>query len=305
MFNKLEALRYFCSAAETLHFSETAQRLSVSPQVVTRVIAELETRLGEQLFKRNTRKVHLTPFAEALLPHAQKLLADSEALFSGSVVRENEMSGLVRIALPPLHDRDEVLFELLQQLVDYPDLKLDWRMDSVQQHWVEEQIDMGIRVNAEPDPRLIVRTLGRFHETIVAAPALLARLGRPESVDDLVRRFPVSNLLNPDSGRLWGWHTGEGQTLMPQQPHFVSNDIYAEIQSALAGRTAAQLPDYLIAAHLQAGRLVRLFPDLPMPQWTLYLYRPHQAVISARVEFVFDALSSILQRRYLNRPAAA
>ena len=41
MLNKLEALRHFCVAAETLNFRETAVRLSVSPQVVSRMIAEL------------------------------------------------------------------------------------------------------------------------------------------------------------------------------------------------------------------------------------------------------------------------
>ena len=48
--DKLNALKYFCTAADTLQFRETAQRLSVSPQVVTRVIAELEDYLGEALF---------------------------------------------------------------------------------------------------------------------------------------------------------------------------------------------------------------------------------------------------------------
>ena len=38
--NKLDALRYFCVASETLNFRETAVRLSVSPQVVSRTIAE-------------------------------------------------------------------------------------------------------------------------------------------------------------------------------------------------------------------------------------------------------------------------
>lgn len=69
--DKLNALKYFCSAAETLQFRETALRLSVSPQVVTRVIAELEQHLGEQLFTRNTRNIHLTEFGAAFLPRAQ------------------------------------------------------------------------------------------------------------------------------------------------------------------------------------------------------------------------------------------
>lgn len=298
MLNKLEALRYFCTAAETLHFSETATRFSVSPQVVTRMIAELEAHFGEQLFKRNTRKIVLTAFGEALLPKAQKLLAESEELFAGNVVHENEMTGVVRIALPPLHDRDEILFELLRKLADYPDLKLDWRIDSVQHGWVEEQIDMGIRVNVSPDPRLIVKSICHFREAIVASPELLARVGKPQNLDDLVARFPISNLVNLDTGRLWGWHTGEGQIMIPKQPHFVSNDIYAEIQATLTGRVVSQLVDYLIEPHLKSGRLVKLFPQLSMPEWELYLYRPYQTVTSARVKFVFDELAEILQRRY-------
>ena len=68
--DKLNALKYFCTAADTLQFRETAQRLSVSPQVVTRVIAELEGYLGEALFVRNTRNVQLTDFGTRFLPEA-------------------------------------------------------------------------------------------------------------------------------------------------------------------------------------------------------------------------------------------
>ena len=84
--NKLEALRYFCSAAETFNFRETAQRLAVSPQVVTRMIADLEALLGESLFKRNTTQY----------------LAESERLFAKNNVKEKAMQGVVRITLPPM-----------------------------------------------------------------------------------------------------------------------------------------------------------------------------------------------------------
>ena len=68
--DKLNALKYFCTAADTLQFRETAQRLSVSPQVVTRVIAELEDYRGEVLFVRSTRNVQLTDFGVRFLPEA-------------------------------------------------------------------------------------------------------------------------------------------------------------------------------------------------------------------------------------------
>ena len=76
--NKLEALRYFCVASETLNFRETAQRLAVSPQVVTRMIAELEELLGETLFNRNTRNIKLTEFGTQFLPQAQQFLKEEE-----------------------------------------------------------------------------------------------------------------------------------------------------------------------------------------------------------------------------------
>ena len=44
--NRLEALRVFCTAAAAANFREAAARLSVSPQVVTRAVRELEEELG-------------------------------------------------------------------------------------------------------------------------------------------------------------------------------------------------------------------------------------------------------------------
>ena len=81
MKNRFETLKIFCSLAETLQFKETANRLAVSPPVVTRTIAELEDYLGEPLFQRNTRQVRLTDFGEQFLPEAQALLAANAYLF--------------------------------------------------------------------------------------------------------------------------------------------------------------------------------------------------------------------------------
>lgn len=64
MLDKLESLKIFCTAAETLKFRETANQLGISPQLVTRAIAELEKKLGEMLFVRNTRQMKLTSFGQ-------------------------------------------------------------------------------------------------------------------------------------------------------------------------------------------------------------------------------------------------
>ena len=172
--DKLNALKYFCSAAETLQFRETALRLSVSPQVVTRVIADLEQHLGEQLFTRNTRNIHLTEFGAAFLPRAQQLLADSENLFSATKEKD-EIRGIVRITVPQWNDNSRILARLLEKCADYPELYIDWRSNDTKLNAVENQLDIGIRIGTQAGDLMIVRKICDITDKIVASP----RLSRP------------------------------------------------------------------------------------------------------------------------------
>lgn len=299
--NRLEALRYFCAAAETLQFRQAASRLSVSPQVVTRAIAELEAALGEPLFVRSTRQVRLTDFGTRFLPRAQQFLLDGEKLFATARQKDDEMAGVVRITVPRLPGNEALLADLLARCADYPDLVIDWRVDEACLNAVENCIDMGVRLGLEPQPLMIVRRIAQTRDLFVAAPQLLARLGPPRDLEDLRRRFPASSLIHAETGRSWGWPVNDGLHLTPALPRFVSNDPCSELAAALAGRVCALLPDDLCRAPLQEGRLVELFPSLRRASWSLFLYRPQRSMTPARVLAVFDWLTQALRRQYAAR----
>lgn len=298
MLNQIEALRMFCVTAETLQFKEAAARLSVSPPVVTRVVAELEAALGEALFQRSTRQVRLTDFGEHFLPQAQQLLAQSERLFARrDAPHAQQMQGIVRIAMPERPDNPAILAELLQRLQPWPGIVLDWRIDTLRLNVVQAQIDMGLRVGVAADSRLIVRPLGTVQERIVAAPALLAQLGKPASLQDLQARYPLANLLDANTGRPWPWRFGDDSQLAPHQLGFVSNDMASNLQAALSGRCVALLLDWVCRPHLASGALLELFADTPKVPWPVYLYRPQRNVTPVRVQKVFELLTEVLQAR--------
>lgn len=296
MLNKVEAVRYFCIAAETLHFRETANRLSISPQVVTRIIAELEQELGEPLFKRNTRNITLTDFGSTFLPQAQAWLKATDSLFRNDF--QEAMSGTVRITLPRLPDNDIILTELLTALSAYPDLCIDWRPDTALYDSVAKQIDIGIRISLEADPHFITREIAVIKERIVASPRLLKKRGVPKNLEDLQQHFPLCAEINPQTGRLWHWFTSSKQHFMPKKPRFISSDSYSNLALILDGEAIGMLPDYLYRHHLQQGKLIALFPELPIPEWKIFLYRPYQENTPTRVERVFELLSGILQKHY-------
>lgn len=220
--NRLGALRYFCAAAETLQFRKAASRLSVSPQVVTRVIAELEAALGEPLFVRSTRQVRLTDFGTRFLPRARQFLLDGEKLFATARQKDDEMAGVVRITAPRLPGNEALLADLLARCADYPDWVIDWRVDEARLNAVENCIDMGVRLGLEPQPLMIVRRI-------------------------------------------------------------------------------AQTRDLFVAAPLQEGRLVELFPSLRRASWSLFLYRPQRSMTPARMLTVFDWLTQALRQQYAGR----
>ncbi|MHB8170177.1 MAG: LysR family transcriptional regulator [Thermincolia bacterium] len=67
-----ELYKVFYFVANTLSFSEAADRLFISQSAVSQSIRTLEKKMNCQLFIRNTKQVKLTPEGEILFKHAEQ-----------------------------------------------------------------------------------------------------------------------------------------------------------------------------------------------------------------------------------------
>jgi DNA-binding transcriptional LysR family regulator len=76
----LPQLRCFVTVAEELHFARAAERLHLTPSPVSRMVKDLEHKLGGALFVRRHHEVQLTPFGEALAVRVRKILMDVDEL---------------------------------------------------------------------------------------------------------------------------------------------------------------------------------------------------------------------------------
>jgi LysR family transcriptional regulator, benzoate and cis,cis-muconate-responsive activator of ben and cat genes len=72
-------LRYFVAVAEESHIGRAAERLGMAQPPLSRAIAQLERRLGAELFVRGPRGVILTSAGETLLHEGRAALAAVEA----------------------------------------------------------------------------------------------------------------------------------------------------------------------------------------------------------------------------------
>ena len=294
MSNRLEALRVFCAAAAAVNFRDAAVRLSVSPQVVTRAVRELEDDLGEPLFHRSTRGVRLTEFGSQLAERARTAVGGIDELFHRIDRRAlSQHVGTVRVTAPHVYAR-LIPQTLAPLLASHPGLVLDLRLSEQHADVVDQQIDIGVRAGPMRDARYVARAVGRMPLHVVAAPALIERVGTPRSIDALAD-LPLTALIDRSSGRPWPWSFSKRRTVTVATPAFATDDIDAECAAVLAGVGFGQLIGPLAEPWLQSGALVAMLEaDAPEP-WPIQVYRPQRAPVPARVRLVYDALVRALR----------
>jgi len=96
----LRQLEAFVSVAEQRSFAAAAQRMGLTAQAVSQLVAELEAVLGFQLFERTTRRVGLSSAGQYFLGSAETVLRHVQAADSAAADVRNRAAGIVRVGAP-------------------------------------------------------------------------------------------------------------------------------------------------------------------------------------------------------------
>ena len=97
----LQQLGAFLRVAETGSFSAAARGMALSQPALSRTVKALEDAIGERVFDRDTRHVHLTPAGTALRPIAERLLTDLAGSFGELAQFVAGRSGRITVAALP------------------------------------------------------------------------------------------------------------------------------------------------------------------------------------------------------------
>lgn len=294
MLNRLEMMRIFCVTAESSSFKEAAIRLGVSPQAVTRAIKELEQTVGEPLFYRNTRQMRITDFGERLAGRAREMVSGIDALFtSPNDLQDSSLAGTVRITAPVVIGRRFLLPVLSEIARQHPEIIIDLRLSDSITDAIEQQIDIGVRVGFLRDSSFIARSPAKVSFYSVGSPALIARVGRPASIEDLLD-LPTTGLVDSSTGRCWPWYFSDGQQFAPKATAFITDDAETELDLVLNGIGFAQVPGCLAIPLIRRGRLATILDAFRAPPWDLYVYRPQRGPVPTRTRLVYDRLLQTL-----------
>jgi DNA-binding transcriptional LysR family regulator len=87
----------FAKVVDLNGFTAAAKALKVPKAAVSRAIADLERELGLKVLTRTTRRIHLTPAGEQLLPHCRTILEAVEQVRQRSAELTEQRGGPLRV----------------------------------------------------------------------------------------------------------------------------------------------------------------------------------------------------------------
>ena len=148
----IRSLRMFCHLASSLHFGHTSSAMHVSAPTLSRTIQRLEEEVGEALFSRDNRKVHLTDAGQKFLLFAQRVLHDWRDLEQQLNQDETALSGQIHIYCSVTASYS-FLYELLMHFRhQHPavDIKLSTGDPADGVDWVKNDL-ADLAITARPD----------------------------------------------------------------------------------------------------------------------------------------------------------
>jgi DNA-binding transcriptional LysR family regulator len=184
MSDRLQELAVFVRAAESGSFSKAARELGLSQPSVSRIIGDLETRLGVKLLLRTTRRITATDAGALFLTRAREVLSDIEDA-EDAARGIDSLRGTIRITMPVMYGSRNIIPRLPKFLAAHPLLRVELSVVDERQDLVAEGTDVAIRLGLLNDSGFGVRSLGILPRLVVASPSYLAIRGAPKTPADL------------------------------------------------------------------------------------------------------------------------
>ena len=139
-------VRYFLAAARGGSVRAAARRLGVNHATVLRRIAQLEERLGTQMFEKLPSGYRLTAAGEEVLELADQMETSSLQLETRVFGRDQSVRGLLRVTLTPVLATHLLMPDLADFARLHPDIEMEILSSSELANLTNRDADVAIRV---------------------------------------------------------------------------------------------------------------------------------------------------------------
>jgi DNA-binding transcriptional LysR family regulator len=288
--DRFKQIETFVAVAAKGSLSAAAQGEGVAPAIIGRRLDALEQRLGVKLLIRTTRKLTLTFEGSAFLENCQRIIHDmqhAEASVSAGGVKA---SGHLRVSAPAGFGRKHVAPLLPGFTAAHPDVTITLDLGDRVVDLVNEGFDCAVRLGELPDSSLVSLRLGENRRVCVAAPAYLARRGRPATLADLAHHNCLALGASANQQRGWTFQAEGKVVTIKVSGAMECSDGAVLHEWCLDGHGLAWRSWWEVGHDIAAGRLITVLDAFAAPPIGIHAVFPQRRHLPLRVRVFLDYL---------------
>lgn len=274
-----QALICFESAARHESFTKAAEELALTQSAVCRQIANLESFLDIQLFRRTRRGVRLTEAGET---YSRRITNRLDAVERDTLsVMGNHGTATLELALVPTFGTQWLLPRLSRYLVQHPHVTINMTNRTRPFLFADTEFDAAIYFGDGEWSGTEVHFLMNESPVPVCSPALLD--GQRELTAEQISQLPLlQQSTRPYAWRQWFAAAG---LRVEHDLNGTRLELFSMLaQAAMHGMGVALIPPFLIRDELVSGRLVIANPRSFDSSNAYYLVIPERKAESATLQ---------------------
>ncbi|HVU00555.1 MAG TPA: LysR family transcriptional regulator [Polyangiaceae bacterium] len=282
----------FVRIVDSGSLSGAARSARLSLPAVSRQLSALEKQLGTSLVLRSTRRLSITDAGRIFYEHAKVALREAEHAMTAARSARS-VAGRLSVSVPFAFGLHHVVPRLERLVRRHPALHVDLHMEDDVVDLVAQGIDIAVRAGHSPPDSTgyVAHPVVAIRRVVVGAPAYLRRHGTPREPADLNEHVCLTTLARR-SGSPWRF-SREGKEVGVD----VRGPVRASTPAALAvlaraGVGLAQLPDWLVADDVAAGRLRPVLSGWDTPGIATWLIHRVELRQTARVRAFVEAMTA-------------
>ena len=243
----------FLAVVSSGSFTGAADRLGVSKSFVSKMVVELETRVGAQLIVRTTRRLSLTAAGELFHQRCLAMRGDLADLERSMAQFQSQPVGRLRIVLSDTFGSDFMSALLADFSANHPDIAIQAIAYLSEADLAAETFDVAIRYGPLGDSSWRARLFGYLSYCLCGSPDYVGRNGWPYGPEGLAEHSCLADM----NGQ---FHFNDGRSVRVSGP-WTSNSGIALRWAARRGLGIAHLPISVVRQDLVCGDLVALHEE--------------------------------------------
>lgn len=285
--DRLDAMSVLLSAVESGSLSKASRTLGLPLATVSRKVAELEEHLKATLLIRSARGLELTPTGRAYVTAAKAILEQVTEAERAAAGEYTEPRGDLVVTAPVMLGRLQVLPVVTRFLNAYPEVAVALVFTDRVAHFLDDQVDVALRIGALPDSALIATALGTVRHVVCASPDYLATHGTPATPGDLARHSVIS-FQSVSALSTWDFHADGTEITASFRSRLSVNTVDAAIEAALSGAGLVHAVSYQVVDHVRTGRLAVVLDDFAPPPRPVHLVYDRQNRLPLKLRAFVD-----------------